>query len=763
MIRRRRLAVGAVLAAALALRLAHWAAVRRLPFVAALAMDSAEYDRWAREIAAGDWLGSQVFFQAPLYPYLAAALYLLFGPHPDAVYLTQIACAVAGCWALYRAGRLMVGESAALAAAALAAVYGPFIFHDVQILKESLAVDVAAFLLWALAAARQGEPGVVTRQGEPGEPEEPESRLAQPEERARPESRPAQPENWIAQTENRLTRRERQATRETWLLGRWLVAGILLGVLSLLRENALLTVPLLLPLAWPAAAPALGDGQQGSGERRGGEQGSGQRDGGRRTARWAGFALRGGAFGLGVVLLLAPVAWRNGKVGGSYLPTTSQGGVNFYIGNNPRADGTYRPVAPGRQTPAFERLEAARIARQEAGRPLSPAEVSRFWLGKALRWAAAHPGDWLRLQLAKLALFWSWYEWPDAVDYYFVRGLSPVYRLPLLEFGGATLLAAAGLLLARRRRRALAPALLFFVAWMLSTVAFFLFSRYRLPAMPALLLLAGLPVAAVPRAWAAWRRGRLAAAARVPAPTDLPGRSGRLVEAAPLSAPMGSPDSPLAAVPPAGSAASPAGPDAGSAGGPGSAGEPGSAGGSGSAGRDLAALIGLAALIVAAFALPRALEFEPRLDLVYYNLGRLEAEAGRPEAARRHYQQVVALDPGNFLAWLNLGSIAARERDWSSALACFSRAAALAPDSDDAQSNLGGVLLAFGRLDDAAAHLDRALALDPDNPQALQNAALLRLRRGDRAGAAELNRRLLALQPENAAALRLRARLLGGR
>jgi tetratricopeptide (TPR) repeat protein len=688
MMRGRRVAVGAVLAVALALRLAHWAAVRRLLFVAGLVMDSAEYDRWAREIAAGDWLGSGVFFQAPLYPYLVAVLYLLFGPHADAVYLTQIACAVAGCYALYRAGRLMAGEGAALAAAALAAVYGPFIFYDVQLLKESLAVDVTAFLLWALAAARQQEGPAPALSSTPLPPPAPALEM-------RELTRPAgmEPATTPAGGSAHLTR--------------WLIAGLLLGVLSLLRENALLTVPLLLPLAWPgtaaAQAPAPSAPSAPGPERRG--------------ARWAGFVLRAGALLLGVALALAPVAWRNGRVGGDYLPTTSQGGVNFYIGNNARADGTYRPIVPGKQTPWFERLEPLRIARQESGRPLSPGEASRFWLGKALRWAAAHPGDWLRLQLAKLAMFWSWYEWPDAVDYYFVRGLSPVFRLPLLEFGGATLLAAAGLLfLARGHRRAvarmvhtrpaaepekcgLAPALLFLAAWTLSTVAFFLFSRYRLPAVPPLLLLAGLPVAAVPRAFAAWRAARLADA----------GRGAFLSR------------------------------------------------------RPVLSLAVLCALLIAAFALPRAAGYAPRLDLVHYNLGRLEAEAGHAAAARGHYQEVVALDPGNFLAWLNLGSMAARERDWDGALACFGRAAALAPDSDDAQSNLGGVLLALGRLDEAGAHLDRALALDADNPQALQNAALLRLRRGDRAGAAALNRRLLALQPANPAALRLRERLAAGR
>ncbi len=579
------LALGAILTLALGLRLAHWWAVRHEPFFAWLAMDSQEYDRWAREIAAGDWLGSQVFFQAPLYPYCLAVLYTLFGRSLDAVYLSQVLLAVAGCWALYRAGREMAGETVGLGAALLAAVFGPFLFYDAQLLKESPAVAVTSFLLWALAAAR-ARPGV----------------------------------------------------------RRWFGAGALLGILALLRENALLLVPFLLPLAWT------------------------------REAGGPGFLRRSAALGAGLVLVLLPVALRNGLVGGSFLPTSSQGGVNFYIGNNAQADGTYRPIVPGKQIPALERREPARLAEQAMGRRLTAGEVSRYWLGRSLDWVRREPGAFLRLQVRKLGMFWSWYEWPDAVDYYHVKTLSPVLRLPLLEFGGAVLLALAGLVLARRRLAPYAPVLLFILGWMLSTIVFFLFSRYRLSVVPALLILGGVALAGL----AEGNRRRTA---------------------------------------------------------------------------------GLAAIVLTALFLPRALGYEPRMDLVEYNLGRLYDEQGRPEEAREHYKAAFVLNPKDFLACLNLGNLAARQGDMATALRFFQRAAALEPRSDDAESNQGGVYLALGDLGQAEAHLGRALALNPQNLPALQNLSLLRARQGDLAGARELNRRLLELDPANRAGLRLRGRL----
>lgn len=41
--------------------------------------DAIEYDAWAQRIAAGDWIGSEVFYQAPLYPYCLGVLFALAG------------------------------------------------------------------------------------------------------------------------------------------------------------------------------------------------------------------------------------------------------------------------------------------------------------------------------------------------------------------------------------------------------------------------------------------------------------------------------------------------------------------------------------------------------------------------------------------------------------------------------------------------------------------------------------------------------------
>lgn len=420
MLRRRTLL--ALLSATALLRLAHLLAVRDAPFVGQLALDSQEYDRWARAIAAGDWLGSAPFFQAPLYPYLVALVYRfvpLAAAAPLAVYLLQIAVAVLGCWALVRAGEALAGPRAAGATGLLFALYTPFWFYDVQLMKESFAVSAVCLLLLLLVKARALDRSVL-----------------------------------------------------------WFSVGLVAAFLALLRENMLLVVPFLLLLTWR--------------EKTGKE--------------WLWALRRCGLLLLGLSLPLVVVASRNAALGGGFLPTTSQGGVNFWIGNNPSADGTYRPLVPGKQVPAYEREGARILAEQAVGHPLAADEVSGYWLRRSLSWARAEPLAFVRLQFAKLGLYWDGYEWPDAVDYYWMKTLSRPLALPLLEWSAAAFLALWGVLLERRRLAVWAPVLLFELGWMLSVVAFFVFSRYRLPAVPGLLLLAAIPMARAAELFASGER-----------------------------------------------------------------------------------------------------------------------------------------------------------------------------------------------------------------------------------------------------------------
>jgi hypothetical protein len=82
---------------ALLLRLAHVWQIRSAPFFTLMMGDSRAYDEWARRIAAGDWIGRDVFYQAPLYPYFLAVLYNTVGRDPLTVRIVQAAIGSASC------------------------------------------------------------------------------------------------------------------------------------------------------------------------------------------------------------------------------------------------------------------------------------------------------------------------------------------------------------------------------------------------------------------------------------------------------------------------------------------------------------------------------------------------------------------------------------------------------------------------------------------------------------------------------------------
>ena len=208
----------------------------------------------------------------------------------------------------------------------------------------------------------------------------------------------------------------------------------------------------------------------------------------------------------GSLAVVGPVAARNSLVGGELLLTTTMLGQNLYAGNNPgNLDGQNGTPPWVRTAPEFEETDFAAQAEAVSGRRLTPGEVSAFYARSALAWAASEPGAWARLLLRKAALFVSRHEVPDNQDIGFFGRYSGVLRLPLPGFGLVFALGLPGLLLCGRSspvRRALA---IFLPVYALSTVLFFVLSRYRVVSVPALL-----PFAAA----FAWRTLDAAAAAR---------------------------------------------------------------------------------------------------------------------------------------------------------------------------------------------------------------------------------------------------------
>lgn len=214
---------------------------------------------------------------------------------------------------------------------------------------------------------------------------------------------------------------------------------------------------------------------------------------------------------LGAALAIAPATIRNAARGHEFVPISSNGGINFFIGNNPEYDRTVG-IRPDRFWTEFTREPFREGIRSQGG-------ASRYWADRSIRWIAKEPGAFLGLQLKKLRLFLGGDEIFRNQAIYPAREHSPVlaallWKVPGLAFPFGLLLPFAmwGLVVAGRRAPLLAAIVLLYTA---GVVAFFIAARYRVPLVPYLAIFAVQGMA-----WFAGRAGATASATAVaPAPT----------------------------------------------------------------------------------------------------------------------------------------------------------------------------------------------------------------------------------------------------
>jgi tetratricopeptide (TPR) repeat protein len=239
---------------------------------------------------------------------------------------------------------------------------------------------------------------------------------------------------------------------------RWLFTGIVLGFSALARPTLLLFIPFV--LLWLFIVFR----QQGVIKK---------------------FAESSLFFLLGTVLIISPVTIRNSMLGEKFVPISSNAGINFYIGNNPNYDET-TSIQPGI---VWERL--TREPSVAAGRDLTVEEAQSYWFARSRAFIFSEPMSFLALVLKKTALFWHSYEIKRNKDIYFFKRYSTVLNLPLLTFGIVAPLALIGMLIGLSRWRNYLLLYFYVLYVMASTVIFFVTARYRIPAVPVLIMFAG--------------------------------------------------------------------------------------------------------------------------------------------------------------------------------------------------------------------------------------------------------------------------------
>ncbi|HYT65777.1 MAG TPA: tetratricopeptide repeat protein [Vicinamibacterales bacterium] len=399
-----RLALGAVLAAALATKLIVLAQLGGHPLLQPHGdLDPAYYVDLARKIStAGPLAPREPFFVSPLYIYFLAAIFSA-GGSLTAARVVQVLLGTAAVGLVYASARRWFGSRVAVVAAVLALACGIFTFSEIVVLQSALDPFLVAAALYCMARA-------VTAPGR----------------------------------------------------GALVCGGVALGLLALNRPNALAYgIVAIVLLGFTSIRRAI---------------------------------LLAGA--LGAVLALN--ATGNYLASGEAVVISSHGGLNFYIGNNADADGTYRPVPGIAPSIAGQARDAARVAEAAEGRALSASQVSSYFYSAAWLWIRTHPGDAMRLFARKLALACNRVEVPLNYSYaFYSRDEATLLRWLVVGSWLLLPLGLVGLGLAATNasdRLAYWTWAGYIPVYAISVAAFFVSDRYRMPLLVPLAIFAAYTV-----------------------------------------------------------------------------------------------------------------------------------------------------------------------------------------------------------------------------------------------------------------------------
>jgi 4-amino-4-deoxy-L-arabinose transferase-like glycosyltransferase len=458
-ISRRATLFGLLIAAATGIRLLYFVQLNGTPVIEMQRWSQTDmhyYDEWAQQIAAGDWLSSNVrvpmhrwhrevaqqyfsthpdaraaltgeiareklaidpeallwsrwmhvpqFYQDPLYAYLIAVTYRTLGRDARYVLLWQAAAGVGSVILICVLARRYFGNAVAAVAGVVAVFYAPLLFYELLLLRDSLIVFTSLLLIWLTdTALRHG--------------------------------------GW----------------------GRYAVLGATLSLACLLKSSfLLLDVGIVAGLVvsfrrrWPQALGPLS------------------------------------GLTMGALAAFAPLAARNVMVGVPALSLAQSGPLTFVASN----DVSYRPdVGFGINTP----LLAAFLGETDGGWRAAVTGVVR----------SQSAGNYAGMVWRKWDRLWHWYEIPNNENFYYVRAQAPLLSWLPFTFWACAPLGLLGLVLGFKRRHDAWPLYLLVAFSAAPVIIFYVLGRLRLPVVAALIPFAAVTVVEFARALRAQRIARL--------------------------------------------------------------------------------------------------------------------------------------------------------------------------------------------------------------------------------------------------------------
>ncbi len=418
-------------------------------------------------------------------------------------------------------------------------------------------------------------------------------------------------------------------------------------------------------------------------------------------------------FFIGVGLPIAPVTIRNYAVADDFVLISSQGGINFYLGNNTSAEGMTMlmpEIDLDASVPWTKFIPTTtEYAEKQVGHPLKPSQASAFWANKAKEFIFEHPGQFLALTFKKLVYFFSGFENPDQHDIYDFRKYSSLISVLIFDYGlkfPYGLFAPLGLIgigLCYRKWKELAPLLIFYFMYIPTVVLFLVTARHRLTIIPVMLMFSAY---AVFYFWDKIKSGKIK---HIAVPSVI------LVVLLILS------NTNFFEL-----------------------------------GLHNTAQIhhNLALTYSRQEKYPQAInEYQlaiaeaPRVPALYFGLGTTYLNMGRYRDAIQQLKTAVSIDPDYYDAYINLGVSYEKSGDLERAEMAYRRAAALQPDNKQPFAHLGELYMGQDKPQLAAQNFTRVVDIDSTDYTTLAKLGVLYGRAGDTATAFAYFRRALTINP----------------
>ena len=383
-----------VLAIALFVRLIYLWQIKSIPLFEAPIIDASMYDKSAMQIL-GSVTAKKAFYQAPLYSYFLALIYKIFGHNYLVPRLFQSLIGAVNCVMVMLVGERLFGRREGLLAGCIAALYGPLIYFEGELLRPVLIIFLVLLMILCIL-------------------------------------------HW-------------SESRPTWAA----VAGLITGLSVITRENILIVVPVVIIYFWFSA----------------------------KHRRWYAPAL----FLLLMVIPIIPVTVSNYKKSGDFVPVSTQGAMNFYIGNSAESD-RLTALQPG-----IEWNKMAFAPREELGGDVKPSEFQWWFMKRALQDISTAPSVWIGKLAKKLYLVFYGEELTPNSDINLYREYSWLLRTLIFKCG--PFIIPFGLLFplfvlgvsSQKADRGKWLLIGYIVSYSLSVALFHVRARYRLAIVPAMI------------------------------------------------------------------------------------------------------------------------------------------------------------------------------------------------------------------------------------------------------------------------------------